>query len=60
MVVPFRFSQPFWGACHGIPMSSFGLLALLVAGSRAIAWLVAELCQWAIFSWTQLLLSYVP
>ena len=58
MVVPFRFSQPFLGACHGVPTSSFGLSALLVAGSHAIAWLVAELCQWAIFSWTQLLFRY--
>ena len=59
MVVPFRFRQPFLGACRGVPTSSFGLSALLVAGSRALVWLVAELCQWAIF-WTQLLLSYVP
>ena len=60
MVVPFRYSQPFLGASHGLPTSSFGLSALLVAGSRAIAWLVAELCQWAVFSWPHLLLSYEP
>ena len=52
MVVPFRYGQPFFGASHGIPTSSFGLSALLVAGSHAIAWLVAELYQWAVFSWT--------
>ena len=60
MVVPFRYSQPLLGASHSIPTTSFGLSALLVAGSRVIAWLVAELCQWAVFSWTHLLLSYEP
>ena len=60
MVVPFRYGQPFLGASHGIPTSSIGLSALLVAGSHAIAWLVAELYQWAVFSWTHLLLRYEP
>ena len=60
VVVPFRFRQPFLGACRGVPTSSFGWSALPVAGSRALVWLVAELYQWAIFSSNQLLLSYVP
>ena len=34
-------------AYRGTPTSSFGWSALLVAGSRALVWLVAELCQWA-------------
>ena len=34
-------------AYRGAPTSSFGWSALLVAGSCALVWLVAELCQWA-------------
>ena len=30
-------ANPFWGVCRGVPTSSLGLLALPVAGSRAIA-----------------------
>ena len=30
------------------------------SGGRALAWLVAELCRWAVFSWPHLLLSYRP
>ena len=43
VVVPFRCSQPFLGSSHHIHTSSFGLSELLVAGGRAIAWLVTVL-----------------
>ena len=60
LVVPFRFCLPILGAGRGIPPSPFGLSPLLVAGGRALAWLVAELCRWAVFSWPHLLLRYGP
>ena len=60
VVVPFRYSQPFLGSSRRIHMSSFGLSGLLVAGGRAISWIVTELCQWTVFSWPHLLLSYEP
>ena len=60
VVVPFRYSQPFLGSSRRIHTSSFGLSELLVAGVRAITWLVTELCQWAVFSWPHLLLSFEP
>ena len=60
LVVPFRFRLPILGAGRGIPLSPFGLSPLMVAGDRALAWLVAELCRWAVFSWPHLLLSYGP
>ena len=56
--VPFRCCHPFlWSRCR-IHTSSFGLSELLVAGGRALTWLVTALCQWAVFSWPHLLLSY--
>ena len=60
MVVPFRFSQSFLGSSRSIHTSSLGLSELLVAGGRAITWLVTELGQWAVFPWPHLLLRYVP
>ena len=42
MVVPFRCSQPFLESSRRIHMSS-RLSELLVAGGRAITWLVTEL-----------------
>ena len=60
MVVPFRFSQPFLGSSRRIHTSSLGWSDLLVAGGRAITWLVSELGQWAVFSWPHLLPRYVP
>ena len=53
-------ANPFLGSSRRIHTSSFGLLELLVAGGRTITWLVPELCQWAVFSWPHLLLSYEP
>ena len=46
LVVTFRFRQPFLVAYRGTPTSSFSWLALLVAGSCTLVWLVANLCQW--------------
>ena len=47
LVVTFRFRHPFLVAYRGTPTSSFSWSALLVAGSRTLVWLVANLCQWA-------------
>ena len=47
LVVTFRFRQPFLVGYRGTPTSSFSLSALLVAGSRTLVWLVANLCHWA-------------
>ena len=58
MVVPFRCCHPFLWSSRRILTSSFGLSELLVAGGRALTWLVTAFCQWAVFSWPYLLLSY--
>ena len=43
VVVPFRGCQPFLGSRRRLHKSSFGFSELLVAGGRAITWLVANL-----------------
>ena len=43
VVVPFRGSQPFLGSSRRILTSSFRLSELLVAGGRAVAWLITVL-----------------
>ena len=50
----------FWGSSRRIHTSSFSLSEILVAGGHAFTWLVTVLCQWAVFSWPPLLLSYEP
>ena len=45
LVVTFRFRQPFLVAYRGTPPSSFSWSALLVAGSRTLVWLVANLAS---------------
>ena len=51
-------ATPFLGSCRRLLTSSFELSALLVAGSRALHWLVTGLGQWAVFFWPLLLLSF--
>ena len=43
VVVPFRCCQPFLGSSRRLHLSSFGFSVLLVAGGRAITWLVTDL-----------------
>ena len=43
VVVPFRCCRPFLGSSHRIHTSSFELSELLVAGGRALTWLVTDL-----------------
>ena len=43
VVVPFRCCHTFLGSSRRIHMSSLGLSELLVAGGRALTWLVTDL-----------------
>ena len=58
VVLPFCGYRPLLGSVRRRLTSSFGLSALLVAGGRALIWLVTGLCQWAVFSWPLMLLSF--
>ena len=58
VAIPFQCCHPFLGSSRRLRQSSLGFSELLVAGGCAVNWLVANLCQWAVFSWPHLLLSY--